>query len=277
MQNKSLMSALIVGLALVLIIGSWFALQNDDLILVDEAPPVVTETVTEPAPFATPLAEDETEPSPQPEPVEVIEEPVDALPPIIATPLTLEQSDARVLLAVADFSPKLAQWLLPEEQLRKWVLAVDLMADGKLPKRYRPLDYPMARFVVTQQGLETVANKDNMLRMSTIIKTVTSIDPKILARYYHQWLPILEAAYSEQGKPDTFDQRFRQTISRILGAEPLSEIDNIALSRPSVLYRYTDPNLEQASDVEKLLWRMGPDNSEQLQYFLRELRYELEQ
>lgn len=82
---------------------------------------------------------------------------------------------------------------------------------------------------------------------------------------YREWLPILEKAYSEQGKPDTFDQRARQTISQVLGAEQLS--DTPALTRPSVLYRYADETLEQASDVDKLLWRMGPENSAQLQDF----------
>ena len=207
------------------------------------------------------------------DPIAIVEESIPE-PSIVSAPLTLNDSDAQVLLAAADFAPALAQWLIPAQQLRKWVLAIDLMADGKLPMRYRPLDYPMSKFNVSQEET-TVPAASNYPRMQAIISTVTSIDAQHLVRYYRQWSPILEKAYREQGKPDTFDQRLRQAISHVLAGEALR--GDPALMRPSVLYRYADESLEQASDVDKLLWRMGPDNREQLQHFVRELRYQLDE
>lgn len=196
------------------------------------------------------------------------------LPDIVTAPAQLAQSDAQVLLAAADLAQPLVQWLLPKEQLRKWVLAIDLMADGQLPKRYRPIDFPIAQFAVQQSGQATVAKTSNFARMDELIETVMNIPPKKLARYYQQWLPLLEQAYQEQGKATSFDQRFKQTISQILAAPSLTQ--NPVLKRPSVLYRFADKDLEQASDVDKFLWRVGPDNAERIQNFVRELRYAIE-
>ena len=149
------------------------------------------------------------------------------------------------------------------------------MADGKLPKRYRPIDYPMAKFKTEASGIDEVTAEENYQRMTLLINTVTSIEASTLARYYQEWLPLLEKAYREQGKPDTFNQRFMQTISQVLAVNNLEQ--QPALIRPSVLYQFENPEYEDATDVEKLLWRMGPDNAEELQGFLRELRYQLQQ
>ena len=243
----------------------------------EEQPAAITDAPVAPQPSAVQRPEPQP-PTTEPDTTAAINTPpavpLPEEPSLVPPPLELENSDPQILLAVADFAPELGQWLLPDEQIRKWVLTVDLMADGKLPKRYRPVDYPMDKFAVEQQGTDTVAAEGNYARMNAIVGTLSTIDPKRLAGYYREWLPLLEKAYREQGKPDTFDQRFRQTISQILGAEQLS--DEPALKRPSVLYRYADETLEEASDVDKLLWRMGHENSEQLQNFLRELRYELD-
>lgn len=195
-------------------------------------------------------------------------------PPIVNAPITLENSDATFLLAARDISPALTKWLLPDEQVRKWVLTVDLMADGKMPKRYRPVDYPMDKFKTQANNLNEVSSAENYQRMSLIINILTSIETATLARYYQEWLPLLEKAYREQGKPDTFNQRFMQTISQILAANHLEQ--QPALIRSSVLYQFASPEYENATDVEKLLWRMGPENAEKLQGFLRELRYQLQ-
>ncbi|MEH6911664.1 MAG: DUF3014 domain-containing protein [Oceanicoccus sp.] len=204
----------------------------------------------------------------EPEPINI--EPIDD---IVIAPVVLENSDPQVLLAIADLSPSLTQWLIPEEQLRKWVLSVDLVADGKLPKRYRPIDYPMVKFVTKTLADDAILSEKNYPRMNDLLAATITIDPELLARYYQNWLPILEKAYSEQGRSDSFDQRFQQAISQTLAASSLTE--EPALVRPSVLYRYANPDYENATDVEKLLWRMGPDNAEKVQDFLREFRNQL--
>ena len=43
----------------------------------------------------------------------------------------------------------------------------------------------------------------------------------------------------------------------------------------NVLYEYADPALESLPPLQKQLLRMGPDNLDRLQGYLRELRDEL--
>ena len=272
MSNKSTLSLVIGLIIIVALIISW------PFYSADEPEPI---TQTEPAVIAPPMIRPKPEPEPNetPEPMpQAIPEPevvIEELAPIIPAPQSLDNSDPQVLSAVADFAPKLSKWLLPKEQVRKWVLAVDLLADGKLPKRYLPVDYPMNKFSTDVNAAGPQLSTTNYTRMDEIINTVTAVDSAVAARYYQEWLPTLEQAYKEQGKAGSFDQRLMQTISQVLATEPLEQ--EPTLKRPSVLYKYKDQNLEAANDIEKLMWRMGPENSEKIQNFLRELRYQIDQ
>lgn len=196
-------------------------------------------------------------------------------PRLIPPPADLTDSDPVVASAITVLSPKLSQWLIPEEQIRKWVLAVDLIADGKLPKRYRPIDYPMSKFDVAKSDEQLVAAEQNHARMNALLDALEAIDTDLLAEFYASWKPVLAEAYREQGKPGSIDQRVQLAISQILAVSPPPE--NAELKRPGVLYVYEDEQLEVATDIEKLLWRMGEENTQRLQSFARELRSALEE
>lgn len=193
-----------------------------------------------------------------------------SLEPLIDAPKQLDNSDTQVKKVISDIAPKLAAWLIPEQQIRKWVLAVDLMADGELPKKYPPINFPMATFKTNNIDELTTAAKTNHARTEPLISAITAIDPQLVARYYHHWLPIFEQAYSEQGKPGSFDQRVREAIARIQNVEPPS--DSAALIRPHVFYQYEDPKLEQQSDLDKLMWRLGSTNIKRVQSYLATLQ-----
>ena len=185
-------------------------------------------------------------------------------------PEELEGSDESVLAAIQKLSPALSKWLIPDEQVRKWVLTIDLIADGKLPKRYLPVDYSMAKFAVEKNRTVEILSDKNYPRTTPLIDALTSIDVDTLVDYYHAWEPLLEKAYREQGKPGTFESRLVTALNQILAVTPLEE--KSPLIRPSVLYRYASDKLEQSSDVEKFCWRIGEDNTLTLQAFARSLR-----
>ena len=50
---------------------------------------------------------------------------------------------------------------------------------------------------------------------------------------------------------------------------------SIALTRPNVLYEFADPDLESLSSGQKLMLRMGPDNSATLKRLLEKFRAKL--
>jgi hypothetical protein len=87
--------------------------------------------------------------------------------------------------------------------------------------------------------------------------------------------PLFDAAYAELGYPGrSFDNALRQAISNVLDAQVVG--GTILLTQPSVNYHFADPRLENLSDLEKLLIRMGPENTGKVQQKVRELVDSLE-
>lgn len=214
---------------------------------------------------------------PEPDSSVNVDEPAQQRPvedPVIPPPEKLDGSDEQVRKVVNDISPKVTQWLVPEEQVRKWVLTVDLLAEGKLPLRHKPLDFPMPTFAVESlSDDEFVSEGSNSQRVTVLIDTVTAIPPKTLARYYHSWLPLLDEAYGELGKKDGFEQRLNQAIDQILATQDIP--DDERLVQPHVFYQFDDKELEKRSALDKALWRMGDENREKLQAYLKELKFYL--
>ena len=178
-------------------------------------------------------------------------------------------SDGAVIAAANDLAPQLVQWLTPSEQVRKWVALVDQIAAGKLPRNYLPLDYPMTSFLAKQHHSRLMLNKANYRRADWLINVITNISTVSLAHAYEAWLPQLNTAFRDIGGKGGFDKRLREAIHRVLVVQPLNSPPD--LTRLGDYYQYADPKLEQANDVEKLLWRLGPNNTERLQSYLREL------
>jgi len=155
------------------------------------------------------------------------------------------------------------------------VLAIDLMADGDVPKQYRPLSIPFDRFEPEVRGTEPAQEffmkPEGFTRTDLVVKLFTSMDVDAVAEYYRFWLPILEKTYQEQGKKDSFDQRFRAALQRVMDVKPLNIMPALA-KRGGVIFVYADSQLESATDVEKMMWRLGPDNSAKVQAYIKQLQ-----
>lgn len=187
--------------------------------------------------------------------------------PLISPPPTLQGSADEAQAAVGELSPPLLGWLTPQEPLRKGVLLVDLVAEGRVPVKNLPLSYPAERFAVDTRDDEIYLSPQNYQRATQLIDTITAIPPEQAVRYYRAWRPLLQEAHDELGRKQSFDQRLQLAIQQVLDTKPLT--GDIRLEQPNVFYTYADPSLESASDVSKLLWRLGPENTEKLQAWLR--------
>ena len=188
-------------------------------------------------------------------------------------PSSIDDSDAYVLEAVKYISPEIVQYLVPADQVRKWVLAVDKLAEGKMPRRYRPVEYPLPKFEVQSYGEFSVGSDQNYQRLVNLMTLVAEIDIAVLGDFYRAWQPLLEEAYAQQGEAGTFEERLELAIGNILAVHPLAE--QPLLVRPHVLYQFADEELEQATDVEKFCWRIGQDNLETLQTFAKSFLAEI--
>lgn len=202
---------------------------------------------------------------------------------LIDLPSDLNQSDSSVASVMAELSPTLAQWLVPQEQIRKWVLAIDLLADGKLPQRHRPVSFSAPGFqvqpLIDEQTATTPGDErylganDNSQRFNALIASLDDIDVRTAGRYYKAWLPMLEQAYGELGKKDRFSDRVMKAVDNILAAQAIPAEGT--LKQPHVLYEFESSALEQYSALDKAMWRLGDENRIAVQTFAKELRFYL--
>ena len=220
-------------------------------------------------PVAPPPAQSvDRQPGPSPRSAPPSAPPSDSKPKVGA-PFELDHSDGVARAAVADMAARFAQWLTPEEQVRKWVILVDQIADGKVPVKDRPLVYPMASFAIRLEGEKLLLEPANHTRADMLIDNFTAMPVQSLAAYYHAWRPLLDKAYRELGGKSSFDQRLRAALDRVEAVHSLTAQPELV--QPVVYYKYADLTLENATDVEKLMWRLGPRNTQKVQAFLNEL------
>lgn len=207
-------------------------------------------------------------------PMPVVE--VDPLP-------TLNESDSSILAALQQLRGEgLLQLLVPQEVIRKFVLAVNNLAEGKVIHEYRPVVSPPPPFVAetfsvmiegTAVDQERVAPA-NFQRYEPYVTTFALIDSDAAVAVYRRFYPLLEEAFRELGlKKPNFHSVLIAAIDNILAA-PDAQGD-LLLVRPKVFYQYADPALEQLPQTHKLMLRMGPENARSVKASLRQLRARL--
>lgn len=176
--------------------------------------------------------------------------------------------------------PLYQAWLRNEQLLHKLVLLVDNLRAGQLPARFRsglprlgaafaalPADGQLGRYQLDPAGYQ---------RYRPWVAAFAAVDENAAIALYRRCKPLLQTAYAELGRNgQDFDKVLIAAMDRLLAVRlPSGPID---LLRPSVMYKYADPSLEQRTPLEKQLIRMGPDNAASLQNTLRRLRGALQQ
>lgn len=212
---------------------------------------------------------------------------VEYTPPVPAAevaPLpTLNDSDSSVLAALQQLRGEgLLQLLVPQEVIRKFVLAVNNVAEGKVIHEYRPIVSPAPPFIaetfsVTVEGTaadqERVSPK-NFQRYEPYVTTLALIDSDAAVAVYRRFYPLMEEAFRELGlKKPNFHSVLIAAIDNVLAA-PDAQGD-LLLVRPKVFYQYADPALEQLPQTHKLMLRMGSENARSVKASLRQLRARL--
>lgn len=195
----------------------------------------------------------------------------------------LNDSDASVLAALQQLRGEgLLQLLVPQELVRKFVLAVNNLAEGKVIHEYRPVISPpppfaVETFAVTVDGnavdQERIAAA-NYQRYEPYVTTLALIDSDAAIAVYRRFYPLLEEAFRELGlKKPNFHSVMVAAIDNLLAAPEAN--GDLLLVRPKVFYQYADPALEQLPQTHKLMLRMGPENARSVKASLRQLRARL--
>lgn len=269
-KNSSTTMIVIVVLALIAAAAAFFFLRDDA--------PVASQTVTTPvavAPQAVATSSAAAAPIVEYEPPQPVIE-VEPLP-------TLNDSDSSILAALQQLRGEgLLQLLVPQEVLRKFVLAVNNVAEGKVIHEYRPIVSPPPPFIadtfsVMVEGTavdQERVSPNNFQRYEPYVTTLALIDSDAAVAVYRRFYPLLEEAFRELGlKKPNFHSVMIAAIDNILTA-PDAQGD-LLLVRPKVFYQYADPALEAMPQTHKLMLRMGPENARSVKASLRQLRARL--
>ncbi len=187
--------------------------------------------------------------------------------------VTLAESDdmVRELAGALSARPELARWLLTEDLVKKFVAAVDNIASGESPRRNIDFLRITDRFPVQEREGELLMDPAGFQRYNIISAVFSSLDSQGTVDLYRRMTPLLQEAYSDLGYPSA---DFHATLLRALDellAVPVVEKD-IVLEEKLESYAMTDPQLEELSQAQKHVLRMGPQNVRRIQTKLRDLQ-----
>jgi hypothetical protein len=217
----------------------------------------------------------------------VYDEPV---PAPVPQPLPdLDQSDASVLAALKGLNVNgLVEMVIPQDMLRKFVRAVNVIEEGKVITDYRPIASPQGTFAADsfnvkvsggelgeQQDVEQFrVSPKNYLRYTLFVQVISALDSDASIALYKHFYPLLNKAHQELGlNKGNFHSMLIRAIDKVLSAPDAN--GDLLLIHPKVYYEFADPVLEKLPEVHKLMLRMGPDNAEKIKASLRNARVKL--
>lgn len=184
--------------------------------------------------------------------------------------VNLDESDELVRKLAAELSshPKLAVWLMSGELIRKFVAAVDNIANGHSPGPQIDFFKPEEKFSVIDELGEYYIDPKSYGRYDIVAEVFVSLDSKGCVTLYKQLTPAIQEAYKDLGYPNAdFNDTLRKAIMELLKVPDVQE--NIKVEKDVVTYKMVDSGLEALSPAQKNLLRMGPDNVRAIQGKLR--------
>jgi hypothetical protein len=185
-------------------------------------------------------------------------------------------SDTTMQNTLADLfgSATLGRIFYEDTIVHRFVTTVDNLPRKTLPLRYLPVKPLGGAFVTTGSDEALAIGADNAARYTPYVRLVDAVDAKTLAGIYVHFYPLVQQDYRALGYPNGyFNDRLVQAIDDLLAAPDLTAPP--ALAQPKVLYMYSDPELESRSAGQKIMMRMGSENSTRLKAKLRDIRAEI--
>ncbi|HXZ36538.1 MAG TPA: DUF3014 domain-containing protein [Thermodesulfobacteriota bacterium] len=219
-----------------------------------------------------PKAEAPSQPPPSAE-VKVGEEKEAPPQPEVKIP-ALDQSDDFVRQMMKNLSPhgKLGEWLKIKNIIRVFVAAVDNIANGKSPRPQLGFLSPGQAFPVGEKGDRIYLDPKGYERFDIITDAIVSFSSSRTVQGYQKLRPLFQEAYRELGYPQKdFHATFIQAMKRIMDT-PIVEREVLLKEEGKGLnYVFIDDGLENMSEVQKHLLRMGPKNTKKIQQKVREI------
>ncbi|MBT4521457.1 MAG: DUF3014 domain-containing protein [Halieaceae bacterium] len=248
-------------------VAFWFFPFANLLLQAPEEPAaVVAASTPTPRPKPTlPPAPDIPVRTPTPEPAE---------PEITAAPaLTLQVSDTRLRedLSAAGNSSLLSATLANNNLVERGTALIHAFSNGAMLNKMLPVAQPKGKFAVLAAEGNTAIDPASYSRYDTYAKAIDALDTAIIVSTFHQFRPLLEQAYAELGyRDEDFDNALIRALDVVIATPRIDK--PIAVVKSEAIYKYVDPTLEQLSDLQKQLLRMGPQNTARIQRQAQALR-----
>ena len=164
--------------------------------------------------------------------------------------------------------------LVTDDVIRRGVVFIDNLAQGKVAKKHNPVIKPQESFSVSEGDILTI-DPNSYERYTPYVKVFTSMSAAQVVRLYEEYKPLINDAYTEIGYgDDEFKQTLNDAIDLLLDTpEPEGALP---LLRDSVTYQYAFSEWEQLPAAQKQLLRMGPENMKKVKGALRNIKAQLE-
>lgn len=186
--------------------------------------------------------------------------------------VALDKSDAvvRDMAGEVSLNPLFVQWLKSPDLIRRFVAAVDSIANGLSPRPQTDFFVLKGGFAVVSKSGKTFLDPASYERYNVVADVFDSVSAESCARLYRDFRPSIQQAYRDLGYPNgDFDRVLLKAIVEVLRT-PIFEAP-IAVEKKVATYVLVDPKLEEMSAPQKHLLRMGPENVQLIQAKLREL------
>lgn len=175
----------------------------------------------------------------------------------------LGDSDSFVVLEAGRFSsgPVVDQVWRTDEVVRKLAHLLTNIATGEVSTRHFEFLNPAGELRVKPLGPNRyVLDPQNYSRYDFFVQAVKEVDPAAMVQMFVLLKPLLLEAYGELGYNESdFDSVVISALGELVRVPEVNA--PIELVRPSVIFQYADPALEQLTSVQKQLIRMGPQNA----------------
>jgi len=183
-------------------------------------------------------------------------------------PLDSSDEVVKAGLLGLNWQPGLATLFASDELIRRFVVQVDNIAQGRIVPEQALFKGMKQDFRAKTVGQGYQLDAANYARYDRYLTLLESADPQAVAALFQRFYPLLQSAYEELGYPNAqFNQRVQQAIQVLLDSPEVA--DEPALSLPSVHYAFADNELEQKGLAHKQMVRLGQKNQQRLKQLLR--------
>ena len=164
-------------------------------------------------------------------------------------------------------------WLEQDQYVRRLTVLAENASRGYVPRRQLAFLAPNEPFKAVTRNDAVFIDPVSYTRYDPYLAQLQSIEPSRLAGLLTTLTPLVEVALGEIGVQAPPGEVYAEAMRQVMAVPVLRR--DIELVQPEVMYQYADPELEALSQLQKQVLRMGPDNVERLQAYLRQLAGEM--